>query len=303
MKPEKISYGGWPNCYRLANEQVELIVTTDVGPRLIRVGFVGQANIFQEFDKMMGLTGGDKWRIYGGHRLWHAPETEPRTYAPDNEPVEIEEHGDFIRLRPPLEGSTGIQKEYDIYLDPREARVRVAHRLINRSLWNIEVAPWALSVMAPGGTCVFPLPPRGTHPEHLAPTSNLTLWRFTDMSDPRWTWGRKYILLRQDTNLSTPQKVGALVPDGWAAYLNHGTLFVKKFDVDLSAYYADMNANFETFTNDTMLEVETLGPLQSIPPGGSIAHKERWGLFRDVPACSNEEQIDTHILPLVNKVL
>jgi len=33
----KIAYQGWPNRYRVSNELVELIITTDVLPRLTRV--------------------------------------------------------------------------------------------------------------------------------------------------------------------------------------------------------------------------------------------------------------------------
>ncbi|MCX5770994.1 MAG: hypothetical protein NTZ09_12080 [Candidatus Hydrogenedentes bacterium] len=42
---EKVPYGGWPNCVRVTNGTVELIATTDVGPRIIRVGFVGGQNV------------------------------------------------------------------------------------------------------------------------------------------------------------------------------------------------------------------------------------------------------------------
>ena len=84
---EKVNYRGWPNCYRLSNGILELIITADVGPRIIRFGFVGQDNEFAEFEDMMGQTGGDEWKIYGGHRLWHAPEIPGRTYFPDNTPV------------------------------------------------------------------------------------------------------------------------------------------------------------------------------------------------------------------------
>ena len=55
---EKVAFGGWPNCYRLSNGQIELIVTTDVGPRVARLGFVGQANLFAEFKEQQGKTGG-----------------------------------------------------------------------------------------------------------------------------------------------------------------------------------------------------------------------------------------------------
>jgi len=50
---------------------------------------------------------------------------------------------------------------------------------------QFEFAPWALTVMPPGGTCIIPLLPRGTHPEDLLPGNLLTLWLYTDMSDPR----------------------------------------------------------------------------------------------------------------------
>ncbi|MDF2441651.1 MAG: hypothetical protein JWN98_2635 [Abditibacteriota bacterium] len=302
MNLEKVEYGGWPNCYRLSNDEIELIATTDVGPRLIRFGFIGGANEFKEFKDALGKTGGDEWRSYGGHRLWHAPEEEPRTYVPDNAPVELEEHDGFIRLRSPREAN-GLQKELDVSLDSASAHVRIVHRLINRSPWTIECAPWALSVMTTGGTCIFPLPPRGGHPEHLAPASSLTLWKFTDMSDARWTWGHKYIMLRQDQNDDSPQKVGASVVDGWAGYANEGRLFLKTFTHDASARYADMGVNFETFTNESMLEVETLGPLQSIAPGQSAEHVEEWFLFRDVPVPQSEADIDRDILPRVQSVL
>lgn len=77
---EKISYLGWPNCYRLSNDQVDLIITTDVGPRIIRFGFVGEANEFVEFPEQVGRMGEAEWLNFGGHRLWHAPENKARTY-------------------------------------------------------------------------------------------------------------------------------------------------------------------------------------------------------------------------------
>lgn len=111
---EKIDYGGWENCIRLSNDLVDLIVTTDVGPRIIRFGFVGGDNEFQEFEETMGMRGGDEWRAYGGHRLWHAPEANPRSHYPDNVPVEVAEDGEFTCFTQPTETTTGIQRRLDI---------------------------------------------------------------------------------------------------------------------------------------------------------------------------------------------
>ena len=295
----KEAYGGWPNCLRLSNGLVDLVVTTDVGPRIIRFGFVSQVNEVKEYAEMLGRTSGDEWRIYGGHRLWHAPEAEPRSYSPDNGPVAAEEIAGGLRLTQPTEGSTGIQKQMEIRLDPSAARVQVTHRLINRTLWPLEMAPWALSVMAQGGKVIIPLPPRGTHPEALAPVNTLTMWAYTDMSDPRWTWGRKYIMLRQDPAASAPQKVGAMVPAGWVAYANHGHLFVKCFAYSAGAAYVDYGCSVETFTNADMLEVETLGPLSKLAPGAAVEHVEEWRLFDGVPMPVTDADVDRSVAPLI----
>jgi hypothetical protein len=71
---QTVSYRGWPNCIRLANDEIELIATTDIGPRIIHLSKPGGENLFGVMPDTEGETGGDEWRLYGGHRLWHSPE-------------------------------------------------------------------------------------------------------------------------------------------------------------------------------------------------------------------------------------
>lgn len=298
----KTAYKGWPNCHQLSNGLVDLIATTDVGPRIIRFGFSDGDNMLKEYAETLGKTGGDTWNIYGGHRLWHAPEADPRSYEPDNTPIALEEHKGFVRLIQPTEKTTGIQKEIDVYLDPKAAHARLVHRLRNTNLWPVELAPWALSVMAQDGKVIVPLPPRGSHPADLAPVNTLTMWSYTDMSDPRWTWGNKYIMLRQDPAVARPQKIGVMNTQGWVAYANKGCLFVKMFTYTPGAPYADWGCSLETFTNDAMLEVETLGPLTTLQPQAAVEHVENWWLFEDVPLPANDNDVDQHILPKIRAV-
>jgi hypothetical protein len=300
---EKVSYGGWPNCRRLSNGLVELVVTTDVGPRIIRFGFTGGENEFREDELTLGKMGGDEWRAYGGHRLWHAPEAMPRTYWGDNWPVRFEPHPGFVRLIQPTEPTTGIEKELDIYLAAGAAHVEVTHRLRNKNCWAVELAPWALSVMAAGGTAIVPLPPRGPHPEVLQPVNTLALWAYTDMSDPRWTWGRKYILLRQDAAATSSQKAGAWVPDGWVAYARHSHLFVKTFNPAPGAPYPDLGCSTELFTNAQILELETLGPLVRLQPDAAVEHVEHWYLLRDVEDPASDADVGQQVLPYVRKAM
>ena len=298
---EKTSYGGWDNCVRLANGEIELIATTDVGPRIIRLGFVGGPNLFKEYADLLGKTGGDEWRIYGGHRFWHAPEAKPRTYWPDNSPVEYRWDGRTLVLTPPPETPNGVQKVVEVVLAPDTNRVTVRHRLVNVSPWAMELAPWALTVMAPGGRAIFPQEPYIPHTERLLPGRPMVLWNYTDMADPRWTWGRKYVQLRQDPTATTPQKAGLFNSLGWAAYTLNDTVFIKRYDADPGAVYPDWGCNTESFTNQDMLEVESLGPLTRLAPnGGTVEHVERWYLFKAAVG-ETETAIDSALLPLVER--
>jgi hypothetical protein len=299
---EKTAYQGWRNCYRISNGTVEVIVTTDVGPRVIRYGFAGGENEFFEDPKQAGRTGGNEWRAYGGHRLWHAPEAMPRTYWPDNGPVETEDIPGGLRLIQAVEGTTGIQKEIDVRLAGEGSRVHLVHRLRNQGPWPVELAPWTLTVMAPGGVGIFPLPPRGPHPQNLLPTSRIAMWAYTDFSDPRWQLGYRYLLLRQDANAKTPQKIGLSVPDGWAAYLRGEHLFVKRFTFEKDASYPDYGVNVESFTNADMLELETLGPLAKLQPGAVAEHAEHWFLYRGVRwEKAGDEGVIQAVLPRVKE--
>lgn len=300
---QRVPYATWKNCIRLSNPEMELLITADVGPRVIRCGFIDGPNEFWECKPQLGKTGGPEWRIYGGHRLWHAPEHMPRSYAPDNEPVQIETLPDgAVRFTPAVEPDTKIAKSLELRLDPRANRVTATHRLRNEGLWPIELAPWALSVMAPGGTCILPLPPRGPHPDFLLPASTLTLWKYTDLADPRYTFGTKYVLLRQDPERAAPQKIGAYNPAGWIAYANHGNLFVKRFDFVEGAAYPDLGANVEAFACDAMLEVETLGPLVKLEHGQTVEYVERWELHRGVDTPKNDAEVDARVLPRLQGV-
>ncbi|MBP1601612.1 MAG: hypothetical protein H6Q06_1763 [Acidobacteria bacterium] len=299
MAADVVSYGGWKKNLRLANREIELIVTAEVGPRIIRLGFLGGPNEFAEYPAQIGQTGGDQWRIYGGHRLWHAPEAIPRTYYPDNSPVEWQSEGEGLCVSTPAEPTTGIAKAMRIWLDQASNHVHLVHRLTNRGAWPVTLAAWALTVMAPGGRAIIPQEAYGSHAEYLLPARPLVLWRYTDMSDPRFTWGRRFIQLRQDRKYTEPLKLGALNTLGWAAYENGGRLFIKRFACEQRATYLDYGCNCETFTDSNMLEVESLSPIVALEPGASIEHEEHWYLHRDVRLGSTDESIGAALDPLL----
>ena len=300
---ERVEYFGQPNCYRLTNGAVEAIVTTDIGPRIIRYGFVGEENMLAELPDDVVETALGDWKPYGGHRLWTAPEAMPRSYSPDNDPIEFEAlDGEGIRLVQPVERATGIKKKMTVRLAPDGTALTIGHKITNASLWEITLAPWALTIMAGGGRVILPQEPYRSHEDYLLPARPLVLWHYTDLSDPRFTLGPKYLQLRTDAARDAPQKVGIANKQGWAGYLRQGTLFVKAFPYVEGAPYPDGGCNCETFTKASFVEVETIGPLERLEPGASAEHVETWRLFRNVEPGTDEETLDAALQPLIEQI-
>jgi hypothetical protein len=300
VKVKKTEYKGWQNCYRVTNGEIELIVTGDVGPRIIRFGFVGGQNLFKEFAEQLGKSGEEKFQLRGGDRVWKAPEDPVATWAPDNVPVEIRITQSGLVAREPVEPLTGLQKEIEIAMSTSGSAVTVSHRITNHSLFTLEFAPWALTMMAQGGVAISGFPPRGRHPINLEATNPLVMWAYTNLADPRWKFSKKYLTLRQDPSNTEAQKLGMFNPDTWAAYLLNGEAFVKRTKADASKTYPDFGCSFETFTNNDFLEIETLGPMTKLLPGRTVEQVEHWGLYRKVqPAELSDEELDRVLLPLV----
>lgn len=287
----------------LSNGEVELVVSTEMGPRVLRYGFVGGGNFFKEMSpaEERKLTGEQAWRVYGGHRIWVGPERPSYTYSADNEPPAISQGEGSLRATSPVDAA-GIEKEIEVRLAPTGSRATVIHRLVNRSAWPLRYAPWTLSMMAPGGVAIAPFPARGTHPEDLPPSNPLVMWAFTNWTDPRWSLLEKYLVLRQDPALSSPEKAGLFRPLTAAAYSLGEDVFVKTYQAEPGREYPDMGCSLEVFANEMFLEIETLGPLESVEPGQSVEHVEEWSLHRGAaPATINDSALDAGIAGLFER--
>ncbi|HXW92118.1 MAG TPA: hypothetical protein VEK33_16330 [Terriglobales bacterium] len=304
---ERLSYRGWNNAYKLSNGVVDLVVTADVGPRILFYGFRDEENLLHEVENDAGKTGGSEFRLYGGHRLWVSPEVE-RTYYPDNTPVAVIQQGNATRFTAQCEElppGTNLQKELEVALAATGSEVRITHRIRNDDTHPTTLAPWSPTMMGAGGRVILPLPPRvAMDKDHYLPVGVFGIWSYTDLSDPRWVLGTAYLQLR---HLANPQgrfqeQMGGIYnPAGWGAYFRHGYLFVKRAAVIRGARYPDFGCNFEAFTNPDFIELETLGPLVELRPGEVVEHVERWWLFAGVPGGESDAWIESALVPRVQQ--
>lgn len=94
--------------------------------------------------------------------------------------------------------ASGIQKELTIELADDDTQLTITHTLTNHNVWPVELAPWALTIMAQDGTTIIPNEPFIPHSEYLLPARPMVLWHFTNLADPRWKFGQLYTQLKCD---------------------------------------------------------------------------------------------------------
>jgi len=281
---ETIQYQGL-GCVALENASLSLLVTQSVGPRILSLRYKGGKNLFAELPNFVSeRPDGQLFHFRGGHRLWHAPEAMPRTYALDDDPVEITPAEGGLLVRQKADAETGIEKSLYISLVGDQPRVVVRHTLTNRGLWPIECAPWAITQFRTGGVAILPQSRQETN---MLPNRSLALWPYTDLTIPQVTWGNRTLLIRAE--MTEPFKVGFPNPRGWLAYWLDGTLFVKRAAFDASATYYDFGSSSECYCNDKFLELETLAPIHRLEPGGSAEHVETWDVYAGVDYPADED--------------
>ena len=270
------------DCVRLKNEALELLVTQSVGPRIIRLSLLGAENLLAELpETQLETPDSGVLKLWGGHRLWHAPEVRRRTYLPDDQAVDIREVDQGLVVTQPTEIQTGIQKSMRITLPDDTATVIIDHTLKNEGLWPVELAPWAITQCKPGGVGILPQPTGDADPDGLLPNRRLALWPYTDVNSPHIQWGNRFILVQAKMQQDA-LKIGFPNPAGWIAYFNDQTLFVKEVAYQAEADYFDFGSSSECYCCPYFIEMETIGPRTSLAPGETVSHRETWRVYRDV---------------------
>jgi len=276
------------DCVTLKNDSLSLMVTQSVGPRIISLRLNGGENLFAELPEgTLDCPGVGKFHFYGGHRLWHAPEEPARTYLPDDQPVEIVQVENSLKVSQQVEVQTGLEKSMRIFLPDDSPKVIIRHTLSNQGPWPVECAPWAITQLKLGGIAVLP---QCTQDTGVLANRSLAVWPYTDIKDAHIQWGNRFIFVRADLE-SGAVKLGFPNPRGWLAYWLNGTLFVKKADFDPAAHYYDFGSSSECYCDHRFLELETLAPRLTIPLNGSVSHTETWEVFKDIDFSPDETAV------------
>jgi hypothetical protein len=278
-----------PATQAIETAHLRLEYMTGAGPRLLRLFAAGcECNLFANIPQVAWETPNGTYHPHGGHRLWRSPEYPEVTYLPDDQPPQVEALPDGVRITGVPDFIHGLCKTMEVRLDPAGPRVTVDHTITNLGAQAVEIAPWAITQLEPGGWAVAPNTPPRLNTNTYLPDRSLALWPYTRLDDPRLRFMDDLVLVQADATVS-PFKIGLRSNAGWLGYYNGGVFFRKQAQPDWGQPYPDFGCNLEVYADNRFLELETLGPLAPLAPGGSLSHRETWQIWAGLDApCTPE---------------
>ena len=293
---KEIEFSNFGKCIEISNGKCDVVITKEIGPRIIRVGLVGKENVmFNDvertnitWDKTMDehFYQGAKWINYGGHRLWVSPEKMPDTYFPDDKPVKVEFIENGALFVQPEQTMNGVACSYSVTMD-EAGEITVTHFVKNISAEQKRLSPWAITVLNKGGLEIMI---NNTLETGLLPNRRIVAWPYTSLADERLYLGKDYITLKQK-EIDQAFKLGLDLHKGTALYAYKDTVFVKKYEHKMDAEYDDFGVSFETYTNANILEMETIGTVHYLEPGEVATHTEKWYVYENVGTpCRKDEK-------------
>jgi len=254
----------------IENESLRLEYLTTTGPRIIGLYAKNvEGNLLAETPNMHWATPHGEFYLRGGHRLWTAPE-DPFYTCPENGLDVIEEKGS-VTLRGLVDAS-GLEKDIAFRLDGN--RVHLSHCVTWHGDQPIDLAPWSITQLRLGGMAILPL----SNKDGLQPDRNLVLWPYSQIKDDRLELHDDVVLLHGRAQAHA-FKIGSYNTCGWIAYALEDALFIKKFVVNETGRYPDMGCNVEAYVKDACIELESLGALEMLKPGGCMTYEETWEVF------------------------
>jgi len=271
MNAALTTFGPWQHAYKVVAGSVEMIIVTEIGPRILSLRVGDQPNILYVAD---ATPKRDQWCIYGGHRIWMAPESEA-TMAPDNVPCTVTVTNGEIVVETPVDPLSKLQKVLVVSAVGNAFRVRNIIR--NTGSLLATGAVWALTCVRPDSKVFFPWGRPGNW--RMKKICYWASWcggkQTSNVQSPQWQPTEELFIIDPTGEVG---KVGTSGHEGWlgAVFPAANTTFYKCFSYQEGAAYTDDGCAIQSYTCKRMIEMETLSPFGVFQPGEELAHEEIW---------------------------
>jgi len=261
----------------LVDGNARMVIVTSVGPRIAWFGRTGSGNLLYWDDAGAHRRG--EWRLYGGHRLWTtrplADESE-EVHEPDNQACRAEPIADGVRIIAPR---SQLRIEKSLSVTVSDGVWTVAHELRNTGTLLWSGGAWALTCTLPTTDTRYRVPlgggPAGWDVATIAIPLRWGDGHTSRLDDPQFTLTADAMEFRA---LGDEAKRMVRAPQGVLEMRDpERGVFRKRTEFVTDATYPlDTNLAVYLGPGRFMVELETMSPMRTIAPGGTLSHVETW---------------------------
>ena len=279
----KAPYHGWEQALLMSNGNVEVVVVPEIG-RVMQFRFAGdQEGPFWEnrsMDGKMPNSQSSEWGNFGGDKSWPAPQADwekltgrgwPPPAAFDSMPVEAKIDGEAVILKTALDRHYGIEAVRRITLGRDSAEMLVDSTYHRKEGAPVRVSIWIITQLKHPELMLMPLPPKSIFPEgYNKQSARLPLG--LEVRDGA-------VLCRRSPteNSKIGSDAGRIL---WADKTHAVEVYSER---EKNGEFPDNGSSAEIYTNqdpNAYVELELLGPLQTLRAGESISRRQVYRLHR-----------------------
>jgi hypothetical protein len=279
---EFVKSHGYDGCVRLSNGKVEVILEPNCGGRVIEYAINGKNALYlnPEHDGYI-YKPGEKTIDPSGGRCYIGPEMKVK-YLPDIwlGKWEIKITGPrSARLTSIIDKDTGIRLVRDFRLDKSSSKLIFTQTIENHTDSTLFRCHWSRTFATGGGICLVPLTPNSRFPLGYIMYGPGSVLNY-QLEPSENVHSRDGFL--EITGTPPQPKFGVDTHAGWLAYITKDDLLiVKKFKTFPERAYGEVAAYTVSiwYYKEQMCELEPIGPLEKIKPGGKVSFTEEWFLF------------------------
>lgn len=276
-----VDFAGYTDCIKLENPGTTVILGPHAGGRVLSYAHKGVEALFQDPAQHGWINGPNQSRVeLSAGRFDIGPEhTIPKHPKLWLGPWTAEITGPRrARMTSVEDDATGVQLIRDFELDAASSQLRCTQTIRNASNKTKHWCHWSRTFAQGNGICLIPLTPNSRFPKSYVMYGPGPVINYQP-DDPNIRQRDGFLEI-----FGPPEraKLGMDSHAGWFAYLmRNDLLFIKRFPTYPDRAYNEIAALTISiwYNKDIVCELEPIGPMENIPPGGSAQFTETWSLL------------------------
>lgn len=267
-----INYG---RCIDISNGIVDVSVTIDYGPRIIRYCPKNMKNLFYydrtgEYTFPQNLVNTNElFYLYGGHRMWISTESGEKSNYPDNVPIVYSPITEGVKLSIPRDIKQGIALYMDIILTQETTNIMVVH-----SVQNISKVPMEISINADTALCKSGF----VYSMQSEKNKIIQLYNSSKWQDKRLFISDDYITA--DASNGDEFYIGIKNAVGCCGYVDNNVIFNKRYIHNTNLEYPNGDISTKIKILNGYISLDTISPLYVVESGEIVRHVESWSYER-----------------------